>query len=314
MTRLKAVSLVLVGALAATLLLPPAVQAQLRPGRFNLLTVLRTITVGGALNLAATPTNGVLLQNTTPATVGTTSQYAPSSTWCGSAWNSIGVAAETDCLRLTVKPTTTAGATTFNAAFDRSIAGGAYGTFFALGSAGVISLVGPSTSVGGIINAQNSDASTNMRIFSDTSNGYVGTSTNSPLLVQVFASEAARFTASGIGMGGSGVLSFSNVAPTLSSGFGTSPVFAGRGTSFQVNVGTGGVASSGIIAMNATANQGWTCDVFNITALAANRADQRTVQTTGGTTTVTVQNQTISTGAALAWTASDVLRLTCAGY
>jgi len=38
------------------------------------------------------------------------------------------------------------------------------------------------------------------------------------------------------------------------------------------------------------------------------------VQTAGATTTVTVQNQTISTGAALAWSASDILSLVCAAY
>ena len=104
-------------------------------------------------------------------------------------------------------------------------------------------------------------------------------------------------------------------APTIASGFGSSPsVPANNGTAaFTVNVGTGGTASAGVITMPAAAT-GWNCAVENRTGVAANRANQRTVQTATTTTSVTVQNQTISTGAALAWTASDVLALTCMGY
>jgi hypothetical protein len=105
-----------------------------------------------------------------------------------------------------------------------------------------------------------------------------------------------------------------NSNPSISSGFGTSPAIANsNGTaSFTVNVGTGGVASSGIIGMP-TANSGWTCSVSNRTAKSGNRADQ-TFQTSTTTTTVTVQNQTVSTGAALAWTASDILTLNCFAF
>jgi hypothetical protein len=107
-------------------------------------------------------------------------------------------------------------------------------------------------------------------------------------------------------------LLWSSSAPTISSGFGTSPsIVSSNGTSiFKVNVGTGGTATGGVIAMPAAATD-WVCDVKNITALAANRANQWTVQTASTSTSVTVQNQTISTGAALAWTASDILLLKC---
>ena len=110
-------------------------------------------------------------------------------------------------------------------------------------------------------------------------------------------------------------LSFSPTSPTISSGFGTSPSIASNnGTlAFTVNVGTGGTASSGVIGMP-TATTGWICSVNNLTGVAANRADQATRQTATSTTSVTVQNQTLSTGAALAWTASDVLQLSCTGY
>lgn len=112
-----------------------------------------------------------------------------------------------------------------------------------------------------------------------------------------------------------GVLLDSVTAPAIASDFGTSPsIPANNGTAaFTVNVGTGGTASSGVITMPA-ATTGWICHVENRTGVAANRADQRTVQTATTTTSVTVQNQTISTGAALAWTASDVLTLSCRAY
>jgi hypothetical protein len=107
----------------------------------------------------------------------------------------------------------------------------------------------------------------------------------------------------------------STIAPTVASGFGTSPVVtapAGTGA-FRLNVGTGGTASEGVLTMPATV-AGWNCAVENLTATAANDGDQRTVQTASTTTSVTVENQTISTGAAVAWTASDVLALTCLGF
>lgn len=115
---------------------------------------------------------------------------------------------------------------------------------------------------------------------------------------------------------GSGALLIDLVtAPTISSGFGTSPsIVANNGTAaFTVNVGTGGSATSGVIGLP-TATTGWNCFVENITAMAANRGDQRTVQTASTTTSVTLQNQTISTGAALAWTAGDILRISCFAY
>jgi len=110
-------------------------------------------------------------------------------------------------------------------------------------------------------------------------------------------------------------LVMSSTAPTVSSGFGTSPSIAtNNGTAaFTVNVGTGGSATSGVIGMPA-ATTGWACSVENQTAVLGNVANARTMQIGSTTTTVTVENQTISTGAALAWTASDVLVLSCHGY
>lgn len=109
-------------------------------------------------------------------------------------------------------------------------------------------------------------------------------------------------------------LLLSNAAPTISSGFGTSPsISANNGTAaFRVNVGTGGTATSGVIGMP-TATTGWNCNVDNFTAAGAHVA-YNTRQTASTTTSVTVENQTTSTGAAVAWAASNILQLSCFAY
>lgn len=129
-----------------------------------------------------------------------------------------------------------------------------------------------------------------------------GGNSGSPLNTGMFCSELNL---------GSTLITRAN--PSISSGFGTtSAVVNANGSGFfQVNVGTGGVASSGVIQMNFTATHGWNCPGgLNQTAHLGNRADD-TVQTNSTTTTVTVQNQTKSTGAAVAWQPSDNLQLTC---
>lgn len=108
----------------------------------------------------------------------------------------------------------------------------------------------------------------------------------------------------------------STTAPTIGSGFGTSPsVTANNGTAvIIVNVGTGGAASSGVITMPTISGvTGWVAHVQNLTAQAGHRADN-TVQTASSATSITIENQTKSTGAAVAWTASDVVRIIAFAY
>jgi hypothetical protein len=111
-----------------------------------------------------------------------------------------------------------------------------------------------------------------------------------------------------------GHLVWSNTAPTVTSA-GTSPsVTASNGTAnFIVNVGTGGTASATVMAMP-TATAGWTCSVSDITAAAARIANQSDRQMASSTTSVTVEHFTPSTGAALAYTASDLVRFQCSAY
>lgn len=116
---------------------------------------------------------------------------------------------------------------------------------------------------------------------------------------------------SSINMGAN--LTFSSTAPTVMSGFGTSPTVAGTATSFVVDVGTGGVATDGVLSMP-TATTGWNCSVNDLTSHVDNDGNQQTFQLSSTVSTVTVEHQNPSTGATVAWTAGDVLSFVCAAY
>lgn len=105
----------------------------------------------------------------------------------------------------------------------------------------------------------------------------------------------------------------SATAPTIASGFGTSPSISGsNGTAaFQVTVGTGGTASTGVITMPA-ANAGWSCSATNVTT--TNTAVWMTRQTASTTTSVTLTNYAYSTGGAAAWTAGDKINVMCMAF
>ncbi len=104
-----------------------------------------------------------------------------------------------------------------------------------------------------------------------------------------------------------------NTTPTISSGFGSSPsVSAGTNTAaFRINVGTGGVATTGVIALPA-ATTGWNCTCSDITTTTAT-VDVCKQTGAGTTTTVPIGNFT-SGGIAGAWVASDILLVNCLGY
>ena len=101
---------------------------------------------------------------------------------------------------------------------------------------------------------------------------------------------------------------FSSAAPTIASGFGTSPsIVNSNGTaSFAVNVGTGGTASSGVITLPAAATN-WNCVVAN----SLSGAGTLTEQTAHSSTSVTISNFTIATAVAVGWTAGYVVELNC---
>lgn len=100
-----------------------------------------------------------------------------------------------------------------------------------------------------------------------------------------------------------------STAPTVTSA-GTSPSIVANGSaSFRVNVGTGGTATTIVLAMPvANVANGWNAMAVNLTAAAANRNNGGVmVQTASTTSSLTLQYQTLSTGAALAFTASDIV-------
>ena len=101
-------------------------------------------------------------------------------------------------------------------------------------------------------------------------------------------------------------------APTIASGFGTSPsVPSNNGpAAFTVNVGTGGSASSGVVTLP-TATTGWSCNATDVTTKSTSVF--LTKMTAETTTSATFTNYNTA-GAATAWTASDILVINCLSY
>lgn len=120
--------------------------------------------------------------------------------------------------------------------------------------------------------------------------------------------------ATGIFNGVSTNLLIGTAAPTIGSGFGTSPsILSSNGsTTFRINVGTGGTATGGVISMP-TAATGWNCTFGVLNPSSTNLASQN-VMTASNTTTVTISNELTSTGIATAWPASTTILATCLAY
>lgn len=99
-------------------------------------------------------------------------------------------------------------------------------------------------------------------------------------------------------------------APTIASGFGTSPaISASNGSAaYALTVGssTTGI-STGTITMPAAAT-GWSCHIVNVTT-ATSRPRQ-----SGGTTTTVVVTNYANDGSVADFTAADSLRFSCMGY
>lgn len=114
------------------------------------------------------------------------------------------------------------------------------------------------------------------------------------------------------GLGNSGTYNInatlweSPTAPTISSGFGTSPSIVGaNGTeAFTINVGTGGAASSGVVGFPA-ATTGWVIHCDDLTSPLVG-GGFIVKQTASSTTTATITGYNASF-VATAWTASDIL-------
>lgn len=78
--------------------------------------------------IAVTSTDGLVIQNTTASTVGTTVQISPRLNLCGTAYNSVSTLSETDCAYWETVPVTTAGTTTLILRARELVNGGAVTT------------------------------------------------------------------------------------------------------------------------------------------------------------------------------------------
>lgn len=276
-------------------------------GRYNLyMNGTADNYLAGKLGIGSTPSAGQVLNLATTITGSVSARVVRSV-------NTIASDVTTDYIGFIDNPSTQAAAFTL---------GNKTGFVAGQGTIGSGSAI--TTQIGFWANSTLTGATTNIGFYTDIAAatgrwGYyeAGTANNA------FAGNSSfgTTTAPTVTVNVSGTLGYANkvaassTAPTISSGFGTTPSIAANNgtTAFTVNVGTGGTASSGVVGMP-TASTGWICHVNNVTAKAANRADQGTFQTATSTTSVTIQNQTVSTGAALAWTASDIIQLSCSGY
>lgn len=108
---------------------------------------------GGALTsdsglngIAATTTDGILIQNTTASTVGVPVQYSPRLRFLGTAWNSTGTVSQTNSWYVEAQPSSVAGTTTSALIFTRIDGSGAAQTNLVLSSAGSLRI-----SAGGVL-------------------------------------------------------------------------------------------------------------------------------------------------------------------
>lgn len=221
-------------------------------------------------NILTTSTPGNFAVNNTASDVVNTQQLAPMYGGCGSAWKSNATAAsEFDCAGWEVRPATGSAATSMTMALRKALI---------CAGASLASCTWTDVAV----------FDQNMGRFSMTGNIAASGS---------ITSSTGTFSNGGINLGIS-------TGPSIGSGFGTSPSIVasgGNGTyTFRVNVGTGGVATSGVITMPSNTN-GWNCNVQDQTTAA-----KETRETADSTTSVTVTTT-------VAWTASDILQFICFG-
>jgi hypothetical protein len=135
----------------------------------------------------------------------------------------------------------------------------------------------------------------------------INTGTANGLITLGGTADTTQLLSGNIDLGGAN-LTISTTAPTVSSGFGTSPSIShGASTaSFSINVGTGGTASSGVVGLPAAVDA-WSCFASD----TGTTPTGQTEVTAGSTTTITVTNYSRTAGTPLAWTASEIIQLGC---
>lgn len=85
----------------------------------------QSVQLSGPYADGTTSTDGIVVANTTAATVGTTVQISRRGRFCGTAYNSVSTLSETNCMVFEALPVTNAGTTTLIQRWGQSINGGA---------------------------------------------------------------------------------------------------------------------------------------------------------------------------------------------
>lgn len=226
-----------------------------------------TVTKAG---IATTSTVGETLTNTTAATGGATVQMSPSLKWRGTAWDT--AASETVDFFAEVLPATAATPTgTWKLGYSLNGAAASYP--FIVASNGSV------TATNYIMSAAGLAFWTTRAVLESQADGMISIENNAQTI---------------------GVRLKADALPTVASGFGTSPTVTAGSTPFagSVNVGTGGVATSGIINFNGTA---FPSAPFPIVMN----------QTTGAVCRATASTTQLTITAPAAFTASDVISWIC---
>lgn len=266
-------------------------------------TGVQTTTLTG---LGVISTDGLVLQNTTLSTAVTSAQISPRVKGCGTAYNSVSTLSETDCMFWEVLPATVAGTTTQTWRLGSIINGGAATYPLTVDNSGTLSL-GVANALSGTLVIYGASGSHTATLVTNGTNSVTlvaGTAGALPLKL------AATFISNGI----NGSPWIGTATPTVTSA-GTSPTVPNsNGTAaFRINVGTGGTATTIVLGLP-LAQTGWNCFGTNLTGAAANRAAGVIVQQSSTTTAATLQYQTLSTGVALAFTASDIVAINCMAF
>ena len=151
-------------------------------------------------------------------------------------------------------------------------------------------------------NAATAQSTANQAIIGETTNAAITGGTISASTINAATSQSLN-----------GKLIMSATAPTIASGFGTSPfIVSSNGTAtITVNVGTGGTAVFGIVNLAAAPN-GWSCAV-TVDKLEINSANYpRTTLST--TSQFEINNIVTSTGAQTPWPSGDTFTVNCIPY
>ena len=229
--------------------------------------------------IATTSTDCVVIPNNTAATGGVTVQMSPRLRWRGTAWDT--AASQTVDFFAENLPATAATPTgTWKLGY--SLNGGAATYPMTVTSAGNLSALG----------TINSGSGTGSAILNGSLLGFTARLTmTSPSDGALVLENSALTIGSNFKV---------DALPTVSSGFGTTPGVTAGSTPLagSVNVGTGGVATSGVINFNGTAFP--SAPFCSIGLSASGTATDYTASTTQLTLTTTV-----------AWTASTIVTWIC---